>query len=156
MITKIKYLKQNKNAEITTQQIVILVILLASFIVLLFFLFKLNVKELSEKEICQSSVQLAKKASFFGKIDCKTSYICISGGGECKGFVSSETIKLNLNDKVFIYDDFFHEEHCDSDFDDLDELCRTKPTKDEKINNKRLKYLIENRGQYYKIEDLYD
>ncbi len=67
--------------------------------------------------------------------------------------------KLNLNDKVFIYDDFFHEEHCDSDFDDsdgLNELSDAKPTKDEKINNKRLKYLIENRGQYYKIEDLYD
>jgi len=100
--TKIKHLKKDRKAEITTQQIVLLVILLTSFAVLLFFLFKLNIQKLSEKEICQSSVQLSKKATFFEKIDCKTNYLCISGGGECKGFTSRETIKINLNDEKIV------------------------------------------------------
>jgi hypothetical protein len=89
----------NKRAEMTTQQIVMLVILLTSFAVLLFFILGLNIPDISQKEICQSSVQLAGKESFFGKIDCKTDYICISGGGECKDFTAKTTKKVDLNDK---------------------------------------------------------
>lgn len=95
-----KNLLRNKNAEITTQQIVMLIVLLASFVVLLFFLFKINFQELSEKEICQSSIQLAGKASFFAKIDCKTDYICISGGGECKDFTAKKIISIVPGDKT--------------------------------------------------------
>ena len=88
-----------KKAELTTQQIVMIIVLLTSFVILLVFLFKVNFQGTSEKEVCQSSIQLTGKTSFFGKIDCKTNYVCISGGGECKGFTSRETVNINLNDK---------------------------------------------------------
>jgi len=88
-----------KKAELTTQQIVVLIVLLVSFIILLLFLFKLNFQELSEKEICQSSIQLNSKATVFGKIDCKINYLCISGGGECKSFTSKKIANIDLKDK---------------------------------------------------------
>jgi hypothetical protein len=85
----------DKKAELTTQQIVMIIVLLVSFIVLLIFIFKVNFQNTSEKEICQSSVQLSGKTSFFGKIDCKIHYLCISGGGECKGFTYKDTAKIS-------------------------------------------------------------
>ncbi|MFH1365501.1 MAG: hypothetical protein ABIH28_02880 [archaeon] len=88
-----------KKAEITTQQIVLLIVLLVSFIVLLFFLFKLNPKELSEKQICQSSIRLSGEKSFFSSIDCKINYLCISGGKGCEGFTPKNTIKVDLSAK---------------------------------------------------------
>lgn len=90
----------NKRAEMTTQQIVMLIILLTSFAVLLFFIFGLDIPSLSEKEICQSSVQLAGKQSFFGSVDCKTDYICISGGGDCEKFTAKSVKKINLDGKT--------------------------------------------------------
>jgi hypothetical protein len=96
--TKINF-SSNKIAEMTTQQIVMLIILLTSFAVLLFFILGLDIQNLSEKEICQSSVQLAEKQSFFGSVDCKTDYICISGGGDCEKFTAKHTEKISFKDK---------------------------------------------------------
>jgi hypothetical protein len=97
---KYKNIIFKKRGELTTQQIVMLIVLLASFVVLFLFLVKVNFQDTSQKEICQSSVQLIGKAktTFFSNIDCKIHYLCISGGGECKGFTSKDTAKISLND----------------------------------------------------------
>jgi hypothetical protein len=88
-----------KRAELTTQQIVLLIILLVSFAVLLFFIYQLNFQELSEKQICQNSIQVKSKTSFFSEIDCKTNYICISGGDSCSNFNAKTSIKIDLSAK---------------------------------------------------------
>ncbi len=86
-----------KKAELTTQQIVGLTILIISFGVLLFFLARLNLQELTDKEICHNSVVLYDKNPNPLKsnaLDCRTSYVCISGGGDCGDF--SSTIKREI------------------------------------------------------------
>jgi len=92
-----KIFKQNK-AELTTQQIVLLIILIASFLIILLFFFRLNLGEETQKEICHNSVVLKGKAGFSGgSLDCRTNYVCISGGKECEGITPTETIKVNMN-----------------------------------------------------------
>tara|TARA_Y100000034_G_scaffold124490_1_gene172721 strand:+ start:546 stop:1316 length:771 start_codon:yes stop_codon:yes gene_type:complete len=102
-----KIFKQ-KKAELTTQQIVGLIILITSFAVILFFFFRLNLGEETQKEICHNSVVLKGKQSTFSEVinevslDCRTNYLCISGGGECEGINPTQTIKVNSNDKEAI------------------------------------------------------
>lgn len=87
-----------KKGEVTTQQLVMIIILIASFAVILFFLMRLNLQSTSDKEICHNSVVLkSKTADLVGKLDCKTNYICISGGEKCEDISASETIDINLN-----------------------------------------------------------
>ena len=94
-------IKINKKGELTTHQLVGLIILIVSFAVILFLLFRLNLGETTNKEICHNSVIMKGKdiASKFvsGPLDCKTSYLCITGGGECEGINPSETKKIDLN-----------------------------------------------------------
>lgn len=86
------------KAELTTQQIVLIVILLLSFSVILFLLFRLNFQDISEKQICHNSVVLkGQPTSLLSSIDCKTTYICISGGDECVDFLPIKTLEVNLN-----------------------------------------------------------
>ena len=93
-------LLKNKNGEITTQQIVMLIILITSFVVILFFFFRLNLGEVSNKEICHNSVVLkGKSITGFGKLDCKTNYLCISGGEKCEGINPTQTIKVDSDNK---------------------------------------------------------
>lgn len=86
---------KNKG-ELTTQQIVTIIILIASFVVILFLLFRLNFGEETNKEICHNSVvMLGKKGGLFTSLDCKTTYICISGGGDCDfSYDSKQEISL--------------------------------------------------------------
>ena len=91
---------KNKNAEITTQQIVILIILVTSFVIILFFIFKLNLGSESQKDICHNSVVLKGKSIVVSEaLDCRTNYLCISGGGKCEGINPTETVKVNPNNK---------------------------------------------------------
>ncbi|MGD9276570.1 MAG: hypothetical protein PVJ67_05335 [Candidatus Pacearchaeota archaeon] len=88
---------KNKKGELTTQQIVMLIILITSFAVILFFIFRLNLGEITDKEVCHNSVVMKSQSKLpSGSLDCKTSYVCISGGGECEGINPSETIKLEM------------------------------------------------------------
>lgn len=88
-----------KRGEITTQQIVILIILIVSFAVILYFLYQLNPGGTGAEEICHNSVVMSKyKVLDSGGLDCKTQYLCISGGGGCKDFSSTETVKVNLDE----------------------------------------------------------
>ncbi|MBI5803475.1 hypothetical protein HY448_02205 [Candidatus Pacearchaeota archaeon] len=94
MILKIK-----KQGELTTQQIVIIVILMASFSVILFLLFRLNLGEQTNAEICHNSVILKEKSVIGGSLNCRTSYVCISGGENCKDIIPTKTIKVDANNK---------------------------------------------------------
>ena len=93
-----KRIFENK-AELTTQQIVLLIVLIASFAVILFFLFRLNLGEETRKEICHNSVILKGKSILGGALDCKTNYVCISGGSDCKDIIPTETIKVSPDNK---------------------------------------------------------
>ena len=91
---------KNKAGELTTQQLVTIIILIVSFAVLLILLFKLNLGETTDKEICHNSVLMKSKGKgLIGELDCKTNYICISGGGECKDFNPTTTVKVNPKNK---------------------------------------------------------
>jgi hypothetical protein len=94
------YKRKNKKGELSTQQIVVIIILITSFVVLLYFLFRLNPAKSSAEEVCHNSVVLASKGSgLVGGLDCKTNYLCISGGGECTGFSPTETAKVDSSKK---------------------------------------------------------
>jgi hypothetical protein len=93
---------KNKKAELTTKQIVTLIILIVSFIVILFFIFKLSLKEKTDKEICRNSVILKDQGKIFsGPLDCKTNYLCIYSEKECNGFFT-EKIKVKKENKTEI------------------------------------------------------
>jgi len=91
---------KNKRGELTTQQLVVIIILIVSFIVILFLLFRLNLGETSTKEICHNSVVLkAKSGILAGPLDCRTNYLCISGGGDCGEISATATVKVNPKNK---------------------------------------------------------
>ncbi len=92
--------KMKKKGEITTQQLVMIIVLIVSFVVILFFITRLDLTSSSDKQICHNSVVLRDKSkNLAGKLDCKTNYLCISGGGECEGITPSQTIKVNPESK---------------------------------------------------------
>lgn len=87
-----------KRAELTTQQIITIIILIISFAVILFFIFRMNFGEIEKKEICHNSVLLkSSNTNFLGSLNCKTTYVCISGGDDCDGFSYDTKIKIELS-----------------------------------------------------------
>ncbi len=94
------FFKKNCKAELTTQQIVGLVILITSFAIILFLLFRLNLGETTDKQICHNSVVMKGKTVLGGSLDCKINYVCISGGGKCEGINPTITIEVNPNNKT--------------------------------------------------------
>jgi hypothetical protein len=78
---------QSKRGDITTEQIVFLIILIASFAVILFFIFRLNLGQTTEKEVCHNSVLTRGSNVIPGEsipLNCKTHYICITQDGSCE------------------------------------------------------------------------
>jgi len=70
---------KGKKGELTTKQLVTIIILIVSFIIILFLIFRLNLGETSDKEICRNSVVLRGQSELTsGPLDCKTNYITIS------------------------------------------------------------------------------
>ena len=89
-----------KKGELTTQQLVTIIILIVSFAVILFFIFRLDLGGTNNKQICHNSVVLkSKTAGFGGQLDCRTNYLCISGGGDCEDISPTQTVKVNPNSK---------------------------------------------------------
>jgi len=89
--------KRNKKGELTTEQLVTIIILIASFVIVLLLLFRLDLGKVTEDEICHNSVVLtAMGKSLVSELDCKTSYVCISGGEDCEGIIPTDTIEINL------------------------------------------------------------
>jgi len=88
-----------KKGEMTTKQIVSLIILILSFSVILFLIFRLDLGQITNEEICKNSVILKGKSPLgTGNLDCKTDYICISGGGDCEGINPTKTIEISSKD----------------------------------------------------------
>ncbi len=86
-----------KKGELTTKTLITIIVLIASFVIILFLLFRLDLGATTDKEICHNSVVLKSKAKgFVGALDCKTNYVCISGGGKCENINPTETIKISL------------------------------------------------------------
>ncbi len=93
-----------KKGEMTTQQIVILIILIAGFAVLIFFLFRLNLGDESDKQLCYNSVmnranKLVPTESI--PLNCKRSYVCISKDGSCEQFSDPIIKKVKTDDEVY-------------------------------------------------------
>lgn len=92
-------IEKNKRGELTTTQLVTIIVLIVSFIIILFMIFRLNLGGTTDKEICRNSVVLNDKSPIEGPLDCKTNYLCISGGGDCEGLTASEKIKVDPSSK---------------------------------------------------------
>jgi len=87
---------KDKHGELTTKHIVMIIILIASFIIVLFLLFRLNLGETTNKEVCHNSVVLKGKSGIFaGSLNCRTNYLCISGGGDCDEIPTTSTIEVD-------------------------------------------------------------
>jgi hypothetical protein len=92
---------KNKKGELTTQQLVTIIILIISFVIVLFLLWRLGLDEISNKEVCHNSVILNEKSSVLSNnLDCRTTYVCISGGGNCEEFVVTNTIKVSSEEEI--------------------------------------------------------
>ncbi|MCW8965124.1 MAG: hypothetical protein OQK82_00345 [Candidatus Pacearchaeota archaeon] len=93
-----------KRGEITSQQIVILIIVIASFAVILFFLFRLNLGETSNEELCYNSV-VTRGASVVSSdtipLNCHRKYLCVTEDGSCEGLTNPEIEKVNSLDRVY-------------------------------------------------------
>ena len=95
---------KNKRGELTTQQIVILIVLIMSFVVILYFLFRLNLGESSEKEICHNSVVM-KGNPVLSKgdvpLNCKRTYICLSKDGGCEAMTNPNIKKVETLPEIY-------------------------------------------------------
>lgn len=92
--------EKNRKGEITTAQIVTIIVLIVSFIVILYFFFRLNLGVTTNSEICHNSVVLqAKSAKLISGLQCKTDFVCISGGGTCENLNPTITLKVDSTKK---------------------------------------------------------
>ncbi len=97
---KKQFFMKNKRGELTTKQLVTIIILIVSFIIVLFLLFRLNLGETSNKEICRNSVVLkGQSALISGSLDCRINYLCVSGGGDCEEIPVTSKIEVNSKNK---------------------------------------------------------
>jgi len=98
------FLKKSKKAELTTQQIVILIVLIMSFVVILYFLFRLNLGESSEKEICHNSVVM-KGNPVLSKgdvsLNCKKTYVCLTEDGSCEAMTNPNIKKVETLPEIY-------------------------------------------------------
>ena len=96
-------LLMNKKGELTTKQLVTIIILIVSFIVILFLIFRLNLGETSDKEICRNSVILKGQSKLStGPLDCRTNYLCISGSGECEAISQTSETEVDADNETQI------------------------------------------------------
>lgn len=88
----------NSRGELTTQQLVGIIILIISFVIILFFIFRLDLGKTNEKEVCHNSVVMVGRGrGLVGALDCRTSYVCISGGKDCEGINTKNIKEVDLN-----------------------------------------------------------
>jgi hypothetical protein len=88
----------SKKADMSMPLFVGLVVIITSFLVLLYFWLRLDPGGITDKEICHNSVVLKDKSkAFAGSLDCRTNYVCISGGGDCLD--SGSKVKVEASDE---------------------------------------------------------
>lgn len=94
----------NKRGEITTQHIVILIVVIASFAIILFFLMRLGLGEMTEKEICHNSV-VARGSSVLPEesipLNCHREYVCITEDGTCEKMTKPRKEKVDNKEEVY-------------------------------------------------------
>lgn len=102
MIKKTGY---GKKGELTTAQIMGIVMLVVSFAVILIFLSQLDLQRTTSENMCRSSIALKSQGNLMGalakatNLNCKTNYVCISGGSECEGIIATQTVTVNPQDR---------------------------------------------------------
>jgi len=91
---------KSKKGELTTTQLVTIIVLIVSFVIILFLIFRLNLGQTTDAEICHNSVILRGQSKLnSGPLDCKTEYLCISGGEECADFSATEEIDVDVKNE---------------------------------------------------------
>ena len=94
------FMMKGKRGELTTKQLVTIIVLIVSFIIVLFLLFQLNLGETTDEEICRNSVFLKSQSKLTsGPLDCRTSYVCVSGGEECETITATSEIEIDSDDR---------------------------------------------------------
>ena len=94
---------KNKKAEMTTKQIVILIVLITSFAIILFFLFRLNLGDESDKQLCYNSVMNRANKMLPTEavpLNCKRSYVCITKKDDC-GMLDPIIEKVETKEDVY-------------------------------------------------------
>jgi hypothetical protein len=92
------------KGELTTQQIVMLIIVITSFAVVLFFLFRLNLGRIGDKEICHNSVIMRGSSAVLQGVtplNCRTSYVCLSEDGTCEEMTNPDIKKVKTDEEVY-------------------------------------------------------
>lgn len=95
---------RNKNGELTTTQLVTIIILIASFAVILFFIFRLNLGETTDREICRNSV-ITRGSSVLPAesvpLKCQRSYLCLTEDGSCETLTNPIKEKVKTKEEVY-------------------------------------------------------
>jgi hypothetical protein len=103
-------MKNNKKAELTTENIVTLIVLIIGFIILLAFITGFNPSEEVDRLVCKTSVLLkatSKQIPILGSIsssslNCHTRYICITSDNKCNKDSSIKIIKkVSSSEEIF-------------------------------------------------------
>jgi len=93
-----------KNAEITTTQLVTIIVLIVSFAVILFFIFRLNLGETTDREICHNSV-ITRGSSVLPTesvpLKCQRSYLCLTEDGSCETLTKPIKEKAKTREDVY-------------------------------------------------------
>ena len=94
----------NKKGELSTQQIVLIIILITSFVIILFFLFRLDLGEESEAQICYNSVVLRGSSvvpSDTTPLKCSRNYVCLTRDGSCEGQINPDVERVRSEVEVY-------------------------------------------------------
>ena len=101
-MTKFFGQEKGRRGAVEMTVIVLVIISIASFAILLYFLVvKLNPASASNSQACHESLVTSTSGQGIvaGGINCKTDYVCITGGGKCAGMSSSVNFDVNPSNK---------------------------------------------------------
>ncbi len=92
---------ETKDKKGISMMVVLVIIGIASFLIILFLIFRFDLGSLTNQEICRNSVILKGQSPLpSGSLDCKTNYLCISGGEDCEEISASEKIEVEERNEV--------------------------------------------------------
>lgn len=98
-------MKFNKKGEVDAQ-ILKIILVIAAFLIIILLVIRFNFTKSIGDNVCRASISLQAKGGIIGGIannafsaNCKTNYVCISGGKKCLGINPTETIKVDASDK---------------------------------------------------------
>lgn len=99
-----QFFKKNRKGELTTTQLVTMIILIVSFVIVLFLLFRLNLGEITDKEICHNSV-VTRGSSILPTdsvpLKCQRSYLCLTNDGSCEVLTKPVIEKAKTKDGIY-------------------------------------------------------